>query len=188
MDMFASSWPSQAAAITTTVVPKKEKASTPISYHPHNRSLRHQMSSMERPTTTASLNAIDTILKKEKQKNDAEPWNKLDKGTKIRLLQAFTSKYVAEHSMPPTVVDTLNQFFMNALENGKLQKTKDLVYDKKKREIVSIPALRLNTMTNQFTLRNMDPKRVCTLKSLTPLRTTTPNNHNSIHQNDQSVK
>ena len=56
------------------------------------------------------------------------------------------------------------------MEKNKLQKTKDVYYDKELREIMSIPSLYFNQLNRNFTLKIMDAKRVSTLKSLTPKR------------------
>ena len=57
---------------------------------------------------------------------------------------------------------------MSSLEKNKLQKTKDLVYDKETQEILEIPSLSFYSDTHNFTLKNTDKSRVSTLKSLTP--------------------
>ena len=57
------------------------------------------------------------------------------------------------------------------MEKNKLQKTKDLVYDKETQEIIEIPSLFFHPETRNFTLKNMDKTRVSTLKSLTPKKT-----------------
>jgi len=67
---------------------------------------------------------------------------------------------------------SLKAFFIDCLEKNKLQKTKDVNYDKEKREIVSIPSLFFNVANRNFTLKILDAKRVSTLKSLTPKRST----------------
>ena len=94
----------------------------------------------------------------------------MDKTAKIQKLHAFAEKYGKEHGYPVKDVKNLKMFFVNCLEKNKLQKTKDLVYDKDTHEITSIPALHFNTATHNFTLKIMDAKRVSTLKSLTPKR------------------
>ena len=66
-------------------------------------------------------------------------------------------------------------FFNTCLENNKLQKAKDVVFEKDSRDISSIPALFFNNVTHNFTLRIVDAKRVSTLKSLTPKRITERN-------------
>jgi hypothetical protein len=59
---------------------------------------------------------------------------------------------------------------VDCLEKNKLNKTKDVLYDKEKNDIVSIPALHFNVISRSFTLKITDTKRVSTLKSLTPKR------------------
>ena len=121
-------------------------------------------------STEMNYSMIDDLLEKEKQKNKTETWNKLDKTIKIQKLHAFSEKYGNEHSIPLKDIKSLKSFFIDCLEKNKLQKTKDVNYDKDAREIISIPSLYFNTLSNNFTLKNIDPKRVSTLKSLTPKR------------------
>ena len=121
-------------------------------------------------TDEMNYNTIDRLLESEKQHNKTETWNKLDKTVKIQKLHIFAEKYGKEHGLPVKEIKSLKQFFISCLEKAKLQKTKDVVYDKEKRELISIPALHFNTENHSFTLKNMDAKRVSTLKSLTPKR------------------
>jgi len=122
-------------------------------------------------TNEMNYNTIDQLLEKEKQHNKTETWNKLDKTIKIQKLHAFAEKYGKDNNFPMKDVKLLKTFFVDCLEKNKLQKTKDINYDKEKMEIVSIPALHFNVTNHNFTLKNMDTKRVSTLKSLTPKRT-----------------
>ena len=122
-------------------------------------------------TTYTSIHTTEDILEKDQKcKNKSEPWNKLNKTLKVKYLNDFGDKYIQEHSLHSKMKGILQSFFIEALEKGKLQKTKDLVFDKNIQEIIAIPSLHLNSISNAFTLRNVDPKRVSTLKSLTPLR------------------
>ena len=126
-----------------------------------------------------TYNAIDEILENEKQKNKSDPWNKLDKTVKIQKLHAFAEKYGKDNGLPVKEIKSLKQFFIGCLEKQKLQKTKDVVYDKEKKELISIPALHFNADTHNFTLKNMDAKRVSTIKSLTPKRISEKNKEDS---------
>ena len=144
-----------------------------------------------------SLNAIDRILEKETNRNKTDSWNRLDKTIKIQKLNAFAETYCREHSSavggssskderkilnkedpsaysigrrPEEYVKSLQAFFIDALEKNKLQRTKDVQYDKETHEIRAIPALHYNTVSRNYTLRIIDTKRVSTLKSLTPLK------------------
>jgi hypothetical protein len=118
-------------------------------------------------------------LENEKIKNKSDPWNKLDKTVKIQKLHAFAEKYGKDNGFPVKEIKSLKQFFIGCLEKQKLQKTKDVVYDKDKKELVSIPALHFNAESHNFTLKNMDAKRVSTLKSLTPKRMSEKNKEDS---------
>ena len=98
---------------------------------------------------------------------------------KIQKLHAFAEKYGKDNGLPVKEIKSLKQFFIGCLEKQKLQKTKDVVYDKDKKELVSIPALHFNAESHNFTLKNMDAKRVSTLKSLTPKRMSEKNKEDS---------
>jgi hypothetical protein len=115
-----------------------------------------------------TFSALEEMLEQEKQQNKTEAWNKIDKTMKIQKLHAYAEKYGKEHGFPVKDIKTLKGFFVDALDKGKLQRTKDVLYSKDTREISAIPALHFNKDAHAFTLKNMDTKRVSTLKSLTP--------------------
>jgi len=119
-------------------------------------------------TEAASFSALDKLLENEKQQNKKDAWNKIDKTVKIQKLHEFAERYGKEHSLPIKDIKGLKIFFSESLDKSKLQKTKDIVYEKEKGIITSIPALFFNSTNRMFTLKNMDTKRVSTLKSLTP--------------------
>jgi hypothetical protein len=118
---------------------------------------------------------IDALLDNEKLHNKSESWNKLNKTTKIQKLHQFAEKYGKEQGYSAKEVKLLKQFFSESLDREKLQKTKDVIYDKNTHEVNSIPGLVYNPTVRHFTLRVMDAKRVSTLKSLTPKRITEKN-------------
>jgi len=119
-----------------------------------------------------SYNALDRLLEKEKNSNKLDNWNKIDKTVKTQKLHQFAERYGKEHKYPIKDVKALKTFFVDCLEKNKLKKTKDVVYNKEKGQITSIPALHFNSNSHSFTLRIIDTKRVSTLKSLTPKRVT----------------
>lgn len=121
-------------------------------------------------TNESNYYTVDSILEKEKQNNKNDTWNKLDKTGKIQKLHAFAEKYGKTNNLPVKDIKSLKMFFIDCLEKLKLQKAKDVVYDKDAREIISIPSLFFNVASKSFTLKIMDTKRVSTLKSLTPKR------------------
>lgn len=117
------------------------------------------------------MSSLDNLLELEKQQNKREHWNKLDKTQKTQILHAFAENYGRENALPMKEVKTLKLFFNECLEKGKLNKTKDVVYNRETRSLESIPSLFYNTEKKHFILKNVEGKRVSTLKSLTPKRT-----------------
>jgi hypothetical protein len=122
---------------------------------------------------------LDKMLENEKQKNKAESWNKLDKTVKIQKLHQFAEKYGKDNALPQKDIKSLKTFFSECLNKNKIQKAKDVNYNKDSQEITSIPSLFFNTLSRNFTLKNTDAKRVSTLKSLTPKRIT-PSIHDQL--------
>lgn len=115
-----------------------------------------------------NINSIDELLEKEKQYNKTEQWTKLDKTIKIQKLHQYAEKYCKDNNLSTKDIKLLKTFFTECLTKNKLNKTKDVLYDKEKRDITSIPSLQFNNTSRNYTLKNMDTKRVSTLKSLTP--------------------
>lgn len=115
---------------------------------------------------------MDELLEREKNHMKTLPWNKLDKTTRTQKLHAFAEKFGKDFALPSKSVKALKIFFSESLEKDKLQKAKEVVYDKERGTIQSIPVLHMNPDTRAFTLRNLDGTRPSTLKSLTPKRIT----------------
>jgi len=123
-------------------------------------------------SNSINLNTLDSLLEKEQEQNKTEQWNKIDKIVKTQLLHAFSEKYGKEHKLPMKEIKGLKTFFSESLNRGKLQKNKDVTYDKDNQQILSVPALFFNNDKKNFTLRITDTKRVSTLKSLAPKKNT----------------
>ena len=160
------------AAAKQIVVPScpkvdKQPRNTIYPMHQNQQMLSSQTSDM-------TLIAIDQLLEREKVHNKLDTWNKLDKTMKLQKLHGFAERYGKGNGFATKIIVELKTFFTECLEKNKLQKTKELVYDKEHQEITSIPSLYLNTTTSTFTLRIMDNKRVSTLKALTPLKKKEP--------------
>lgn len=117
-----------------------------------------------------NLNTVNRLLETEKCHNKSDSWNKLDKTAKLRMLYNYAEKYGKHNKYTVKEISGLKLFFLDCLEKLKLQKIKDVIYNKDIQEITTIPSLLFNINTRNFTLKIMDPKRVSTLKSLTPKR------------------
>jgi len=121
------------------------------------------------PDTQGSndLHDLDKFLENEKIHNSNEPWSKLDKTAKIRKLTSFAEQYKSEKQLNDKEYSLLLTFFKDCLDRKKLQRIKDVIYNKENGEITEIPALHYNKQTNHFTLKNID-KRVSTVRGLAP--------------------
>jgi hypothetical protein len=113
------------------------------------------------------LSNLEKFLEDEKNNNKNEPWCKLDKTLKTKLLIEFVEKYKIEKQLDNEETELLISFLKNCLDKKKLQRVKDVIYDKSTGTIKEIPALTYTKNNKHFTLKNMD-KRISTLKSLAP--------------------
>lgn len=118
-------------------------------------------------TAFENLDNLEKYLENEKCSNASEPWSKLDKTAKIKKLTIYADNYKADNNLSDDEYNKLINFFRECLDRKKLQRVKDVNYDKNTGLIKSIPALLFNKTTNNFTLKNID-KRISTIKSLAP--------------------
>jgi hypothetical protein len=110
---------------------------------------------------------IDDILENEKNTNKSDPWNKLDKSSKIGKLKEFAMRHGTKENCTEQEITTLYQFLISALDQKKLMRAKDVIYDKLSGTITSIPCLIYHSGFKKFTLKRCE-KRQSTLKSLAP--------------------
>lgn len=110
---------------------------------------------------------LDAYLENEKNNNQNEPWCKLDKTMKTKKLIEFVEIYKNEKKLDIDEEKILIDFLKDCLDRKKLQRVKDVNYDKTTGIIKDIPALTYVKTNKHFTLRNLD-KRISTTKSLGP--------------------
>ena len=110
---------------------------------------------------------IDDILENEKNASKSDPWNKLDKSAKMGKLKEFAARHGKTENHTEQEITALYQFLVSALEQKKLMRAKDVIYDKTTGEITSIPCLIYHAGFKKFTLKRCE-KRQSTLKSLAP--------------------
>jgi len=112
---------------------------------------------------------IDSILEKEKNQSKSEPWSKVDKTIKINKLREFSEKFGKEQNLSEKEIESLRSFLLSNLDQKKLLRAKDVLYDKTSGEITSIPCLVYIPAVKKFTLKRCE-KRQSTLKSLAPTK------------------
>ena len=111
---------------------------------------------------------IDSFLEKERTQNKEDQWTKLDKSMKNSKILVFVDTYASENNLNDKDKSFLQNFLFYCLEQKKLIKTKDVVYDKVTGTITSIPCLLYTpTLAKKFTLKRCE-KRPSTLSSLAP--------------------
>ena len=120
---------------------------------------------------TNDFAGLDKFLEDEKNTNMIGPWAKLDNTTKSKKFLLFAEKYSIENDLDLEEKELLVLFFKDCVERKKLQKVKEIIYDKTTGEIKDVPYLIYNKQTRHFTLKNNE-KRISTLKGLTPIKKT----------------
>ena len=122
--------------------------------------------------TSANISKLEQFLESEKTNNKVEQWAKLDIPAKIQRFLVYAEKYKIENNLTDDEKNKLIVFLKDCLLRKKLQKAKEIVYDKVTGEIKEILGLSINQTTNNFTIRNFSSKSVSTLKMLTPKKKT----------------
>lgn len=120
--------------------------------------------------TSNDISNLDKFLENDKINSKNEPWSKLDKTVKTKKLLDFVEEYKEKHNLDTDETKILVNFFKDCLDRKKLQRVKDVIYDKENGTIKDIPALSYTKSSKHFTLKNID-KRVSTIKSLPPKKT-----------------
>jgi hypothetical protein len=110
------------------------------------------------------MSNLDKFLENEKN-NSNEPWSKLNNNTKTQKLLNFSNTFKKDKHLSDEDEIKLNAFLKDCLNTKKLQRVKDVTYDKVAGVIKDIPAFCFNKTTKHFTFKNTD-KHISTLKSL----------------------
>ena len=119
------------------------------------------------PNSSENLTDLDAFLDKEKEVNKQLPWTKLDKSLKLRKISNYVRKYAQEHDLDKSVSQELGYYLKDCLERRKLQRQKDIEYDKITGSIKLIPNLVYNKHNGTFLLKSIEKKQGIT-KGLAP--------------------
>jgi len=139
--------------------------------------------SMKETKTSSDMDNLERFLETEKIHNKAEPWCKLDKTVKIQKLLVYVEEYKDKNELTDGDKSSMLRFLKECLSKKRLNRVKDVVYDRETGTIKEIPALIFNKQTKHFTLKNVD-KRVSTLKSLPPKKSKSNMNIKTSKKND----
>lgn len=119
------------------------------------------------PRESNDINNINDFLEKEKQTHTNELWSKLDKTIKMQKIRAFIEDYSTINNLSIKESKNLLSFLTTSLDQKRLTKAKDVIYERDTGIIKSIPCLLFNQIQRKFTLKRCE-KRQSTLKSLHP--------------------
>lgn len=132
---------------------------------------------MKETKSVHDLSNLEKFLENGKTETTShEPWCKLNKTAKTKKLLEFVETYKIAHELSAEESIHMSAFLRECIDRKRLQRVKDVVYDKEKGIIKEIPALCYAKATKHFTLKNID-KRVSTLKSLAPKKHTAKKVH-----------
>lgn len=101
----------------------------------------------------SSAENIDIFLENEKAKNSGENWMKISKGEKLKLMKDFAKKYIIDNNLDEKYENNLIIFFKECIDQKKLNKSKDVKYDKINKIILDVNGLILNS-NRKFTIKN----------------------------------
>ena len=121
---------------------------------------------------SASMKKFDEIVSMQhnvQSQTVGKPWSKLDKITKIKKLSEYVDQYSSTHELTEIKQQQLHKYLRECLDRKKLQRMKDIVYDKENDVIKNIPGLTFNNSAQRFTLK-VKEKKDSTLKNLTKVR------------------
>jgi hypothetical protein len=130
---------------------------------------------MNETKVSNDISNLEKFLEDNNTNGDNEPWSKLDKTIKTKKMIQYANMYSEKVQLTEKESLLLIAFLKDSLDKKRLSRVKDVIYDKATGEIKDIPALSFNKTNSHFTLKNLD-KRISTLKSLPPKRTTTIKN------------
>lgn len=118
-----------------------------------------------------NLDKVKKYLESEKKSNSNKKvsWNNLTKTEKINKINEFSVKYSKDNNLTKAEEDELKKSLKNYFNHKKLQKVKDVKYNKNTGLIENIPNLYYNKATSKFSLKRNEKKS--TSNSLGPGRT-----------------
>jgi hypothetical protein len=120
-------------------------------------------------SSTNNLENLDQFLNSENDNNKKEQWCKLNKTIKLQKFQDFVQKYKKEHNLNEEEEKSMISFLRGCLDKKRLQRVKDVIYDKDLGVIKDIPLLLYDKPSKHFTLKNVEKTaHMTTMKSLTP--------------------
>jgi hypothetical protein len=110
-------------------------------------------------------NNIIEAIENEKNNRFNKSWNKLDKGSKIKLISDYMIELKDEKNISENSINKLQKKILSLLNNGDLNKIEDVEYCQETCKIVSIKNLQYNEKTNDYKYNMIKKKTKSVSKS-----------------------
>jgi len=108
-------------------------------------------------TSEQKQDHIDSLLESECTRNKAEPWNKLGKTSKLKVINNYVESEIAPlYVLSPAETAELKDYLNQCLDKKRIQHVKDVVYDKELGKLTGIHHLIFNAGSRKFTLKRVD--------------------------------
>ena len=104
--------------------------------------------------TVFSDGALDAALESEKTACVGLPWARLPKWERVKRLAVFAGEYAEAEGLDASGSARLHAYLRKALEAGRIQRARDVVYDKDTGKVSAVPGLSRAPDTGRFTLRS----------------------------------
>ena len=110
-------------------------------------------------------NVLDKFLEEECELSKKEHWLKLHKPDKLIKLKKYGDVLIEKYNLNDNEVEYMYHFFTTCIDLKKINKIKDIEYDKENGLINNIPIILFNEKNRSFHIKKCD-KHVSTVKSI----------------------
>ena len=117
-------------------------------------------------------NILDKFLEEESEMSKKEHWLKLDKPDKLIKLKIYGNILIDSYKLNDKEILSMNKFFNSCIDLKKINKIKDIEYDKENGTILNIPIILFNENNRSFYIKKCE-KHVSTVKSIPPKKNRT---------------
>ena len=92
-------------------------------------------------------------------------WSRIEKSTRLRLLNEYIENYVLENSLEDEITKQFKTIVIKAFQSNLLNKQSDIKYDTENNKIIDITIIKFNKEKNLFELKTRDNKVKITPKT-----------------------
>ena len=112
---------------------------------------------------------LDAALSQEMKAQQDLPWSRLPKLQRIQKLNAFCDYHSEQESLDSQQTLHLRTYLRQALDQRRIHRAKDVIYDKTTGTITSIPGLKYHARTSRYTIKREEaPTRTVRKKKNSP--------------------